>query len=206
MKTRTKNVLLLTVCAVALVAASIAGTIAYFTWKGEVTNTFTVGKINMELEEIVDPITSDPYVKPNDLNGYEYKLVPGHTYPKHAHLAIDKDSESAWLFFKMENGIADIESNEEGYKNIATQITENGWTALDGVEGVYYCLFDAEKAEEKNDFVIIDSFTVDPDLEDLSAYEEATIKITAYAIQEDGFDTPAAAWAALQTAEETAAE
>lgn len=44
MKTRSKA-LLLTLCAVLLVAASVLGTMAYLTSTDEVTNTFTVGQV-----------------------------------------------------------------------------------------------------------------------------------------------------------------
>lgn len=44
MKTKSKA-LLLTLCAVLLVAASVLGTMAYLTSSAEVKNTFTVGKV-----------------------------------------------------------------------------------------------------------------------------------------------------------------
>ena len=51
MKARSKA-LLLALCAVLLVAVSVLGTMAYLTSKTQViTNTFTVGDINIELTE-----------------------------------------------------------------------------------------------------------------------------------------------------------
>ena len=48
----TKNkALLLTLCAVLLVAASVMGTIAYLTSHDAVVNTFSVGSISMSLVE-----------------------------------------------------------------------------------------------------------------------------------------------------------
>ncbi|MDY5347494.1 MAG: hypothetical protein SPG37_07790, partial [Eubacteriales bacterium] len=51
MKTKNKA-LLLTLCAMLLVAASIFGTVAYLTSKTEnVVNTFTVGQVKITLDE-----------------------------------------------------------------------------------------------------------------------------------------------------------
>ena len=50
MKTRSKA-LLLTLCAVLLVTASVLGTMAFLTSTDEVKNTFTVGSVNIALDE-----------------------------------------------------------------------------------------------------------------------------------------------------------
>jgi len=50
MKTKSKA-LLLALCAVLLVAASVLGTMAYLTSRAEVTNTFTVGSVSITLDE-----------------------------------------------------------------------------------------------------------------------------------------------------------
>lgn len=50
MKT-TKKALLLTLCAVLLVAASVLGTMAYLTSTDDVQNTFTVGQVSIKLDE-----------------------------------------------------------------------------------------------------------------------------------------------------------
>ena len=45
------KVLLLSLCAVLLVAASVLGTLAYLTSQDTVVNTFTVGKVKTTLDE-----------------------------------------------------------------------------------------------------------------------------------------------------------
>ena len=50
MKTKSK-ILLLMLCAVALVAASVLGTLAYLTSQDTVTNTCTVGKVAITRDE-----------------------------------------------------------------------------------------------------------------------------------------------------------
>ena len=48
---KTSKALLLTICAVLLVAASVMGTMAYLTSADEVKNTFTVGKVAIKQDE-----------------------------------------------------------------------------------------------------------------------------------------------------------
>ena len=48
---KTKKVLILGLCAVLLVAASVLGTMAYLTDTKSVTNTFTVGNVAITLDE-----------------------------------------------------------------------------------------------------------------------------------------------------------
>ena len=50
MKTKSKA-LLLTLCAVLLVTASVLGTMAYLTSQDQVVNTFTVGSVAIKLED-----------------------------------------------------------------------------------------------------------------------------------------------------------
>lgn len=193
MKTRTK-VLGLMMAAVLLVSATIFGTMAYLTDKDTVTNTFTVGNVAITLDEA-----------PVDANGKEttgnrttenkYKLLPGHEYDKDPTVWVDKDSESCWLFVKVENNIVDIEDSEN---NIATQIKTNGWFELPGVANVYYKEYTKGTTDMKqpvfNTFKI--AGTVDNDT--LTEYEGETIVVTAYAVQRDGFDNAKAAWDAAQ--------
>lgn len=187
MKTKMK-VLSLMLAAVLLVSATVAGTMAYLTSTANVTNTFTVGKVAIALDETDVTLTgekdTDERVSKND-----YKLIPGHTYIKDPIVHFDGESEAAYLYIKVDNGIADIESEADGYVSIATQITANGWTALPGVDGVYYI----DNATAGSDYPVFGSFTVDS-AKDLTDYDGKTVTVTAYAVQKDGFDDAAAAW------------
>lgn len=200
MKTKSKA-LLMTLCAVLLVAASVLGTMAYLTsTTGEVKNTFSIGKIAITLDEArvnLDGVAVTPAERGN---GNAYKLVPGHTYTKDPTVHVtDENSENSWIFVKVENGIAAIEAT--GDTMIAKQIEDKGWTKLtgvDGVENVYYRAYD--KTSSDKDFVVFNSFTVKNDISetDLETYKDASITITAYAVQQDGFDTAKAAWTAAK--------
>ena len=86
MKTKSKA-LLLTLCAVLLVAASVLGTMAYLTSTDTVTNTFTVGKVEIKLDETDVTNPNGPRVKANS-----YKLMPGTTYTKDPTVTVLKGS------------------------------------------------------------------------------------------------------------------
>lgn len=198
MKTKSKA-LLMTLCAVLLVAASVLGTMAYLTsTTGPVTNTFSIGKINITLDEAkVDEYgVADTTAARVTRNAY--KLVPGHTYTKDPTVHVtDENSENSWIFVKVMNGIAAYEADTK----IAKQITDNGWTKLtgvDGVDNVYYREYDKDSAVKN--FVVFDSFTIAQNAETIDGWANAinaNITITAYAIQKDAnLTTATAAWAA----------
>ena len=100
MKTRSK-VLLLTFCALVLVAASILGTVAYMTSQKKVTNTFTVGSVSIRLDEaIVDEngVAADLTVRTDDTNNTQsYHLIPGQTYTKDPTVTVEANSEQAYV-------------------------------------------------------------------------------------------------------------
>ena len=192
MKTKSKA-LLLTLCAVLLVAASVLGTMAYLTSTDEVVNTFTVGNVAITLDEaktdangVAD--SSAARVKAND-----YHLLPGHTYTKDPTVHVLANSEDSWIFVKVDNDIA----NYEAPTTIATQITENGWTALDGVANVYYKAYTKSNAATDllvfSNFKIADGANATDGWSSISA-DTTKVTVTAYAVQKDGFTTAKAAW------------
>lgn len=191
MKTKSKA-LLMTLCAVLLVAASVLGTMAYLTsTTGEVKNTFSIGKINITLDEAdVDKygVAATPATRGT---GNEYKLVPNHTYTKDPTVHVKGDSEDSYIFVKVVNGIEAIEA--AGDTTIAAQIEKN-WTKLDGVDNVYYQKYTKQNTDK--DFVVFNSFTVKNDIIEstLETYQTASITITAYAVQQDGFADAKEAW------------
>lgn len=95
MKTKSKA-LLLTLCAVLLIAASVLGTMAYLTSTDTVTNTFTVGKVEITLDETDVTNPNGPRVKANS-----YKLMPGTTYTKDPTVTVLKGSEDSYVRMKV---------------------------------------------------------------------------------------------------------
>lgn len=192
MKTK-KKALVMALCAVLLVVVSVAATIAFLTSQDSVKNTFTVGKVEITLDESDVDEYGLPNIGADRVKENEYKLIPSHEYTKDPVVHFAAGSEASWLFVKVENGLAAIEADTK----IADQILANGWTKLTvtGAE-VYYKSVDANYTTDAIDYAVFEKFTVAEDA-DVSAYETADITITAYAIQSDGLATAMDAWTAL---------
>lgn len=187
--------------ALLLVCSMVVGvTLAYLTDVTDpVTNTFTVGNVKITLDEADVDEYGVPIVDVARVTANEYKLIPGHTYTKDPTVHLDPDSESCWLFVKVENGLAGVEAET----TIAAQMEANGWLPLEGYTNIWYY----QDALEPNgtddiDVTVFSNFTIRGDLtgEELANYlvdnektseveRPATIVITACAIQADGFET-----------------
>ncbi len=209
MKTRNKA-LLLALCALSLVAASVFGTLAYLTDTEAVTNTFTVGKVDITLNEA--PVDATGKETTGDrVQANVYHLLPNHVYDKDPTVHFQAGSDASWLFVKVENGLVGIESKVENYSSIAEQIVAKGWTKLDSFTdttedtvdtAVYYKSVPANTGTAAQDHVVFESFTIDSGVtgDTLDTYQNATIVVTAYAIQADGFSDAATAWNTVASA------
>ena len=185
---------LMTVLALVLVIAlSVAGTYAYLTSQDTVTNTFTVGKVAITMDEAAVNEYGVAIDAPRRAAN-EYKLVPGHEYTKDPTVHFQAKSEASYLFVKVENGISAIEAADNN--TIADQIKVNGWSALDGVANVYYKQVDANTGADAIDYPVFASFKI-ADNANTAAYGTAQIVVTAYAIQADGMTSATDAWTKL---------
>lgn len=204
---KAKKIVALLLCAVLLIGASVAGTLAFLTSKATVTNSFTVGKVVLgeDGKAGLDEAKVDEYGVADSsaarVTENTYKLIPGHTYTKDPTVHVGANSEACWLFVKVENGIADIEAatttGEGAYTKIAEQVTANGWTKLDGKTNIYYKEA-AKTGDTGADYVVFGNFKLAANAE-VSNYASAKITVTAYAIQKDGL-TVTEAWTALEEA------
>ena len=100
MKTKSKA-LLLTLCAVLLVAASVLGTMAYLTSSAEVKNTFTVGKVEIKLDEAKVNADGIPEEGADRVTANSYKLMPGTTYTKDPTVTVLNGSEASYVRMKV---------------------------------------------------------------------------------------------------------
>lgn len=164
------------------------GTMAWLTSQADVTNTFTVGEVEITLDEADVDEYGVPIVGAERVTENDYKMLPGKTYTKDPIVHVTEGSEASYVFVKVENGLAAFEAAEG---NIESQILANGWTKLEN--GVYYQTV-AKGAEDLN-LEVFETFTLADNANDIEGYGNATITVTAYAIQLDGFeDEPADAW------------
>ena len=200
-----KKVLLLLLCAVLIVGATVFGTLAYLTDTEAVTNTFSVGQVHLTLDEA--KVNPDGTVVAGAARVQEnaYHLLPGHTYSKDPTIHVDGKSEDCYVFVKVDNDIAAYESKDADYTSIAGQIAANGWTALDGVENVYYKTY--EKGQDDKDLEVFQEFQIDGMANTVDGWDAITpettkVKVTGYAVQKAGFGTAKAAWDAADFPED----
>ena len=162
---------------VLVIGCAAGGTVAWLVaTTGSVTNTFTYGDINIELGETT---------------GTSYKIVPGVDIEKDPKVTVKAGSEDCWLFVK-------VEKTGTFVANKVTYAIADGWTALPGVDGVYYR--QVGSVTENTAFSVLegDKITVKDtltkgDIKDIAA-TNPTLKITAYAVQKDGIADAATAW------------
>lgn len=189
---KTSKALLLGLCALLLVGASVLGTMAYLTSSDAVVNTFTVGNVKIDLDEAkVDEngteVSNADRVKSND-----YKLMPGHEYKKDPTVHVKAGSEDCYLFVEVSNDIAAIETSVASDK-VSAQIVANGWKAVENENGVYVYTNGGSTPVAVSagaDKLVFSKFIIDGTAtsDDLKDYTEGKkITITAYAVQADGF-------------------
>lgn len=191
---KTTKALLMAACALALVLTTVMGTVAYLTNTATVENTFTVGKVEITMDEAPVNENGVADTEADRVTANKYKLMPGHTYDKDPIIHVDENSEDCWLFIKVENGIAAVEKT--GETSIDAQLkAEGNWSVVDAANHVYAY---KETVSKNANIDTFKTFTVDGEktADDLKDLDGATINVTAYAVQADGFDTAEAAWAA----------
>ncbi len=170
-----KKILAVVIAAVLVLGCCIGGTIAWLIDKTEnVVNTFTPSDINIELTES---------------NNLDLKMVPGKELVKDPKVTVKANSEKCWVFVKVEKG------NNPDY--FLTYAIAEGWTELE--TGVYYREVSSSTSDQVFSVLEDDKVTVKSEVTkaDLTAqnFEKPTLTFKAYAIQKEGFETAAAAWA-----------
>ena len=186
---KTKKIVALALAAVLLVCTSVAATLAYLQDSTQVVNnTFTVGKVLIDLDEAeVDEYGENANGRTE--TGNEYKLVPGHTYIKDPTVYVKAGSEECYLFVEVVNGLVDIIDE----KTIEDQMDEKGWVNLEG--NIWYLDTTVDASESTTDIskVVFENFKLKGDA-DVADYATATITIKAFAVQADGMTDAADAW------------
>ena len=173
-----------------LIGCAIGGTVAWLTANtAPVVNTFTYGDINIELTE----------TKPENKQA---KIIPGVDIEKDPKVTVKANSEACWLFVK-------VEESGKFVENKVTYSIADGWTALAGQTGVYYrevgaVTADTDFAVLKDNKVIVSSDLTKTEINGLTeANKTPTLTFTAYAVQKDGINTVADAWAKVSTSTTT---
>lgn len=188
-----KKTLALLLALVLVFGAAVGGTIAYLTdTTGPVTNTFTVGKVDITLTETFNTDTNND--QKND--AWQAQLIPGTTYTKDPVVTVTADSEDCWLFVKFEEN-----GNPSTYLDYTSNLTTaNGWTQGDDTDipsNVWYRA--VNKADATKSFHLLDGDTVTINStavtnENMNTAANAQLVYTAYACQSANMSVEAA-WA-----------
>ena len=175
------------------VGLGVAGTLAWLTdTTDEVKNTFTTSDIDITLTE--SNVNDD-----DSPNTNSYQMIPGFTITKDPKVTVNEGSEDCWLFVKVEKS--------SNFDTFMTYTIADGWTELDGAQGVYY------RSVMKNDttksFSVLEGNTVSvknvksADMNGLNDNNKPTLTFTAYATQYYSTNntamTPQSAWDAVKS-------
>ncbi len=208
MNSKIRRALLLACCAVLLVCMSVGATLAYLTSKDSVTNTFTVGKVAITLDEA-----------PVDANGQEidgdrvkantYHLLPSKTYDKDPTIHIDDASEEAYLRIEVSFNKASATdkilpmADLAAAANVFKGLDASKWTIVDNTVAndvrTYVLQYNEKISGKTADIVIFTNVVVPSNLTNDQIAELAGVEMTivAKAIQSEGFESAAEAFAAF---------
>lgn len=194
-------------------AVSVLGTLAYLTATDSVTNTFTVGKVAITLDEAkVDAngaaLTGDAAER---VKANSYKLLPGHTYDKDPQVTVKAGSELSYI--KLVVTIEDandadtiFKTNEIDPKDVVVGLDNTTWVlksnTVDREKSIRTYEFWYKEAVSALDADVklpalftkiqVPGSVTNAQLETISGLK---INVTAYAIQADGFADAVDAWA-----------
>ena len=205
-----KKVFVTVLCAVLLVAASVLGTMAYLTSQDTVTNTFTVGNVQIKLDEAKANPDGSLVANADRVKANSYKLLPGHTYNKDPMVTVLKGSESSYVkmtvtFTKAAELDAIFAPNGADMTSIFNGYDSNTWIYKGNVKDTaantrtYEFWYEETVAAPTADVeldALFDSITVPGTItnKQLATIQNMTITVNGYAIQADGFTGAADAW------------
>ena len=204
MKRRT---LILILAIVLVFGIAVGGTIAWLIDTTDpVVNTFTVGNIDITLQEHplksgddYDGMTIDTSAETTDKVD-NYKMIPGRTLQKDPFITVKKDSEECWLFIRI-----DKSANFDTFMEYTVDTTV--WNKYTGAQwngqdiDLWYRQVPAATADTdyyilKDNQVTVKSGVTQAQLQAVGD-NKPTLTFIAYACQSEGLDTYTAAWQAI---------
>ena len=159
---------------------AVGGTAAWLAAKSEpIASTFTFGDINITLTE------TD--------HQEQIKIIPGVDIPKDLKVTVTANSVDCWLFVK-------VEQTGTFVPDKVTYSIADGWTKGDGSQiptNVYYREVNTATTDSVFSVLMGDKITVSSELtkEEIQNITDPTLTFTAYAVQKEGINTAAEAWA-----------
>lgn len=96
-----KRTVALVLAIVLVFAVAVGGTVAYLTSTANVKNTFTVGSVNIKLDEAKVTPDGKAVTPAERVTANDYKLMPGHEYTKDPTVTVLKGSEESYVRMKV---------------------------------------------------------------------------------------------------------
>lgn len=161
---------------------AVGGTAAWLAAKSDpIASTFTFGDINITLTE------TDHQEGPT-------KIIPGVDIPKALKVTVQADSVDCWLFVKV------VETGTFVPDKV-TYSMDNDWIKGDGSQiptNVYYrevntATTDSVFSVLKDDKITVSNTLTKEEIRNIA--DDPTLTFTAYAVQKEGINTAADAWA-----------
>lgn len=173
-----------------VVGCAVDGTVAWLVSESESSvSTFTLGDINIALAE--------------ESGGQPLKIIPGVGIRRSLKVTVEPNSEACWLFVKVEetNWPAFRDANGTAKVSYSVAGGTNDWKALDNYPGVYYREVSAGDAQtgvvyDVNCNVTVSQMLTKAEVNSIASGTQPQLSFTAYAVQRDGIDDAATAWAA----------
>lgn len=199
---------------VAVAAISVAGTLAYLTDQDSVVNTFTVGKVQITLDET--KVNSDGTVVEGAerVQKNEYHLIPGQTYTKDPMITVEENSEEAYVRMMVTLNCAEElmeifgndflpENYVKGWDSLKWECVKIGNITEDNTityEFRYFKTVSSAAGEKKALEPLFTKITVPGTVtgEQLKMLNDFNITVVGHAIQAAGFEDADTAWAAFE--------
>lgn len=214
MKTGNK-ILLWCLCIVAVVVISVTGTLAYLTDRDSAVNTFTVGQVDITLDEAKVNTDGTPVKGAERVQENEYHLIPGQTYTKDPMITVKAGSAKSYVRMMVTLNNADKlleifgeeflpENYVEGWDSSIWECVKVGKIAEDNTITYEFRYYQTVTAAEDKTLeplfteLIVPQTMTGEQLKNLNDPGKFTITVHGHAIQAAGFENADEAWAAFE--------
>ncbi len=211
---KTTKSMLIVLSVILLVTGAVMGTVAYLTDRQEVVNTFTVGNVDITLDETDVNEDGEPIPGADRVPGNEYHLIPGKSYVKDPTLTVVAGSEESYIRMMVTiNCISELkaifgddflpENYVEGWNPAVWSCASVSEDSVNNTATYEFRYYKAVDAYESQDDIVLEplftSFTMPGEVNNaqLATLDNLEITVVGHAIQTVSFANAAEAWTAF---------
>lgn len=212
---KNKKIFILVFCILLIVVFTVRTTYAFFTDRSEKKNVYSVGKVEIEMDEkqvdeLGNPTNDEKRVVEN-----KYHLIPGHTYTKDPTIRVVAGSNDAYVRIlvsvNMISELNEMFNNDFKLEYFVNGLNSSIWNCSSIIENDNTNIYEFRYYKKVNGYEngvsvekqlepLFNTFKVPENLtiEQLKALENLEIKIVGNAVQAEGFSDEEAAWEAFE--------